>query len=173
MRIDSVKAMDQLQVRRLDADEWPALRDVRLRALQDSPDAFASSHIEEVDRPESWWIDGMARLAWFVTEADGRIVGLVAGMPLGGDRREVISMWVDPAHRGTGVADRLLDAVVAWAKAEGATGLCLAVAEDNPRARHFYERAGFIPSGPGESLRSRPDVCTTEMRLEFAAPPVR
>ena len=142
-----------------------------MRALQQSPAAFASSYAEEADRPESWWVDGMTRLAWFVAEDDGQIVGLVAGMPLDGDRSEVISMWVDPAHRGTGIADGLLGAVVAWAEAEGATGLCLAVAEDNPRARHFYERAGFFPSGPGESLRSRPDVCTTEMRLELREAP--
>jgi GNAT superfamily N-acetyltransferase len=153
-------------VRRVPSEEWETLRAVRLRALQDSPEAFSSSLAEEIDRPDSWWKDGTQHLAWFVAEEDGQVVGLVAGMPFG-DIPEVISMWVEPERRGTGVADELLAVVVTWAKSEAATGLSLAVAQDNHRAGRFYERAGFAPTGPGEALRSRPDVCTTEMRLTF------
>lgn len=153
-----------MTVRRVRSDEWRELRAVRLRALEDSPDAFASSLAEETVRPDDWWVEGTRRLAWFVAEHDGEVVGLVAGMPLE-DTPEVISMWVDPRHRGTGIADDLLAAVVAWARAEGAKALCLAVAQDNHRARRFYERAGFSSTRPGAVLRSRPEVCTTEMRL--------
>lgn len=153
-------------VRRVPSEEWETIRAARLQALRDSPHAFASSHAEEVIRPDDWWIEGAHRLAWFVAEEDGMIVGLVAGMPLG-DTPEIISMWVEPGHRGTGVAEDLVGAVVAWAKTEGARGLCLAVAQDNDRARRFYERVGFVPTGDGPTLRSRPDVCTTEMRLSL------
>ena len=150
-------------VRRLDPAEWRTARAVRLRALQESADAFASSYGEEVDRPDDWWVSGMSRLAWFVAEQDGEVVGVVAGMPVG-DSPEVMSMWVEPEHRGSAVAQDLLAGVVAWAEAQGAVALCLAVAQDNHIARRFYERAGFVPRGPGEALRSRPEVCTTEMR---------
>lgn len=146
--------------------EWRTVREVRLRALEDAPEAFASSFAEEVDRPEAWWIEGMTKLAWFVAESDDAVVGVVAGMPVG-DHVEVISMWVAPSHRGTGAADALLSAVVEWAAAQGKAGLCLALASDNDRARHFYERGGFVATGPGVALRSRPEICTTEMRLEF------
>lgn len=108
----------------------------------------------------------MDKLAWFVAETDGEVAGLVAGMPAA-DHREVISMWVAQDHRGRGVADALLEAVTRWAEADGATGLCLAVAAGNDRARRFYERAGFAPSGATQPMRSRPDVCTTEMRLDL------
>jgi GNAT superfamily N-acetyltransferase len=155
-----------MHVRRFDTTEWPTVRAARLRALQESPDAFSSSYAEEVHHCDDWWVEGMTRLAWFVAEEGDGVVGIVAGMPFG-DHLEVISMWVDPDHRGRGVGDALLAAVVAWAKAEGAVGLCLAVAQSNHSARRFYERAGFIPSGPGEPLRSRPEVCTTEMRLHL------
>lgn len=128
---------------------------------------FASSVEEEVDRPDTWWIAGMTKLAWFVAEENAEVVGIVAGMPLGG-RTEVISMWVEPDHRGSGAAESLLSAVAKWAETQGDVGLCLAVASDNARARRFYERSGFAVAGAGEPLRSRPEICTTEMRLEFS-----
>ena len=159
-----------MSVRQLRPDEWQTARDVRLRALQESPDAFASSYAEEIERPDSWWEEGARKLAWFVAEDGKNVVGVAAGMPVD-EHCEVISMWLDPEHRGRGAADDLVAAVAAWAGARGATGLCLAVAADNDRARRFYERAGFVATQAGEALRSRPSVCTTEMRLEFGAMP--
>ncbi|HLX87669.1 MAG TPA: GNAT family N-acetyltransferase [Acidimicrobiales bacterium] len=155
-----------MQVRRLGAEEWSVARAVRLRALADSPEAFHSTHEEELQRPDEWWIAGANRLAWFVAEEGDEVVGVAAGMP-GDDGPELISMWVDPGQRGTGAGRALTDAVVGWARSGGASGLCLAVAEGNDRARRLYERAGFVVLGPGEALRSRPEVCTTEMRLTF------
>jgi ribosomal protein S18 acetylase RimI-like enzyme len=156
----------EVTVRRLGPEEWRTARTIRLRALEESPRAFASSLGDEVDRPDTWWIEGMTKLAWFVAEERAHVVGVVAGMPLD-DHTEVISMWVEPDHRGGGVAEELLSAVAEWAGAKGDAGLCLAVASDNERARRFYERAGFSVTGAGQALRSRPEVCTTEMRLEF------
>jgi ribosomal protein S18 acetylase RimI-like enzyme len=108
----------------------------------------------------------MDKLVWFVADSEDQVVGVVAGLALA-DHTEVVSMWVDPAHRGSGVADELLTAVVQWAQARGDAGLCLAVASANDRARRFYERHGFVATGPGEPLRSRPEICTTEMRLDL------
>jgi ribosomal protein S18 acetylase RimI-like enzyme len=157
-----------VDVRRLQPGEWEILRQVRLHALQDAPDTFGSSFAEEDERPDTWWQASIERLAWFVAEDHGVVVGLVAGLPTG-ERPcpEVISMWVDPRHRGSSVATQLLDAVLDWARAAGAPEVALGVAEDNDRARRFYERAGFRPTGAGEPLRSRPTVRTLGMRLRL------
>ncbi|WP_143761607.1 GNAT family N-acetyltransferase, partial [Clavibacter michiganensis] len=46
------------------------------------------------------------------------------------------------------VADMLLDAVIAWARDRpNAQALRLEVHEDNPRARAYYERRGFVLTG--------------------------
>lgn len=167
-------------VRRLGPEEWPLLRTVRLRALRDAPLAFGSSFEEESTRPDDWWMASTSTLAWFVAEADGDAegagpsdhgaVGLAAGWPgtEPGGCPEVISMWVAGPWRGRGVADALLSAVIDWAASTGAPALCLAVADGNDRARRFYERAGFRATGHSEPLRSRPAVCTWEMRLSLA-----
>lgn len=55
---------------------------------------------------------------------------------------QLYSLYVLPEHHGTGVGQALLDAVVPAGPAQ------LWVAEENPRARRFYERNGFVPDGP-------------------------
>lgn len=56
--------------------------------------------------------------------------------------RELYSIYVLSAHHGGGAGPALLDAVLpAGVPAQ------LWVAEENPRARRFYERNGFTPDG--------------------------
>jgi len=157
-------------IRRLGRQDWRLLREVRLRALQDAPDAFGSTFAEESEHSDDWWVTGTENLAWFVAENEGEAVGLAAGIPVGAEwnRRdcpEIISMWVESSRRGTDVAHTLLKTVIAWAESEGAREVSLSVADGNDRARRFYERAGFIPTGDRQPLRSRPALGTREMRL--------
>jgi GNAT superfamily N-acetyltransferase len=56
-------------------------------------------------------------------------------------------MYVHPDARGAGVAAALIDAVVAWAAAEGATELVLSVKRANAVARRAYLRHGFVDHG--------------------------
>lgn len=58
----------------------------------------------------------------------------------------VSDLWVSEAARRQGLARRLLDAVMRDAAAVWAAGyLKLTVADDNARARAFYDRLGFRP----------------------------
>jgi GNAT superfamily N-acetyltransferase len=54
-------------------------------------------------------------------------------------------MLIDAAERGAGLGRRLLAAVEAEARRRGASRLYLAVLEENPRGRAFWEREGFRP----------------------------
>jgi ribosomal protein S18 acetylase RimI-like enzyme len=159
-------------VRRLGASEWPLLRAVRLRALADAPDAFGSTFDAEAGRSDEWWAASASNLAWFVATAGAGgddQVGLVAGLPPGEepDSRSVISMWVAATHRGRGVAVALLDAVERWARADGATALCLRVSDRNARAQRFYARQGFAPTGEREPLHSDPTANALGMRRDL------
>jgi ribosomal protein S18 acetylase RimI-like enzyme len=63
-----------------------------------------------------------------------------------GDAVELISMWVAPAHRGTGLAGRLIEQLVAWAAGRGLDTV-LMVRDDNEAAIRSYARAGFVDLG--------------------------
>lgn len=146
-----------IALRRVTADDWEQWRAVRLAALADAPAAFGSTLADWAEAPGHRWrtrlsLPGALDL---VVDVDGTTVALASGVPDPDDpaRVELISMWVDPAVRGQGVARLLIDAVARWAAASGATTLELAVVPDNAVARRVYERAGFTATDtPGDPL---------------------
>lgn len=60
---------------------------------------------------------------------------------------ELARFYVASAHHGHGLAQRLFEAVLSWARREGHDGLWLQVWEESPRARRFYARQGMEDIG--------------------------
>lgn len=158
-----------VEVRRVSADEWQSLRDVRLRALADAPVAFATRVEEARLRPEEWWVDWAARSAAGASQAmflawdETKPVGIV-GTYVEDERRWLISMWTDPGARGRGVGRALVEATAAFAQASGSHELFLQVLVGNDSALSLYRACGFEDDGPGEPHDKRP---TLQMRLEL------
>ena len=136
-------------------DDWGVVRDVRLAALADAPDAFESSLAREQALPEADWRGlvraGGQRLAWLGDAPVGLARGTVHG-----DEHHLVGMWVSPAARGYGVAAALVRSVVDWAHSVGAPRLFLWVVGDNTAAQALYRRAGFAPTGRTQPLSTRP-----------------
>jgi RimJ/RimL family protein N-acetyltransferase len=87
-----------------------------------------------------------------VADADGAIAGYVQigpSIPVPSNRHVLMvrGLAVDPAHRGRGIARRLVDAAVAEARARGARRLTLRVLGPNAAARRVYEACGFVVEG--------------------------
>jgi ribosomal protein S18 acetylase RimI-like enzyme len=186
--LDGMKASD-VQVRRAHPDEWATVRDVRLAALADAPDAFASTLSRERGRTEPQWRSRIGAWPWFLAWRAGTPAGLVAAVPdqpasgppaadpPARDPRgwHLVSMWVSPQVRGTGVAELLIGAVVDHARAVGAPRITLWVALGNARARAFYLRMGFTPTGRRQAYpRDGADALDEEelaRPVRSAAPP--
>ena len=147
-------------VGRLGSEDWETLRSVRLEALRESPESFGRSHAEEADLDESYWRGLFSpSTAWFQAEIGGDSVGLAVGIAARPDdvdpeAAHLGSMWVAPSVRGSGVADFLVNAVVAWTKETGHPRLVLWVFDDTPRAAAFYRRAGFTETGQMRTFES-------------------
>jgi ribosomal protein S18 acetylase RimI-like enzyme len=162
-------------LRRLGAHEWRSYRDVRLRALGDTPDAFGSTLDVERQRSDEHWSDRLASGAtseWdfpLVVEEGDRFVGLAWGKidPVAPETAHIFQMWVAPESRGRGYGAMLLDTVVKWARAIGAKHLLLNVTCGDTPATRLYARAGFKPVGEPEPLRSGSPILAQPMRLEL------
>jgi ribosomal protein S18 acetylase RimI-like enzyme len=148
-----------VDLRIMSADDWRTWRSLRLAALTDAPGAFGSRLQEWVNAPEDRWrqrlsIPGAIDLLAFDAD-ENAAVGMATGTPDedDGGRAQLISMWVDPAARGRGVATALITAIAHWAASYGAATLALSVMPDNAAARRTYEGNGFIVSRePGDLL---------------------
>jgi GNAT superfamily N-acetyltransferase len=78
-----------------------------------------------------------------VATVDGAVAGFIMVVD-----DEVEQVYVSALHRGTGVADVLIDEAERQARANGYGKAWLAVVAANARARAFYERAGWFDEGP-------------------------
>ena len=136
-----------MEILRIGPDEWEVFRELRLRALREASYAFGSRYDDWAEAPETSWRDRLANVPLnLVARMDGELVGMASGVVEDEDGAELISMWVDPAARGSGVAAALIEAVVEWARSAG-RATYLMVRSENGRAIAAYARAGFVDLG--------------------------
>lgn len=143
--------IDGLRIHRLTANEWALWRQVRLRALAESPEAFGSklADWQGAGDTEERWRERFDHVEFnAVALHQAQPVGAVGGMRHDDGRLELVSMWVAPECRGEGIGTVLIDAVLDWATQSSATDLLLAVRRGNLPAIALYERTGFVVSGP-------------------------
>lgn len=130
------------------------LRSIRLRALQDAPDAFGTTYEEASAYAEETWTRHAIELPTFVAVDNGRDVAMVrcARDRERPDTAFLISMWVAPEVRRRRIGRTLIDLVVAWARANDVSRLLLDVADLNVPAVALYASKGFEPTGNVGSL---------------------
>ncbi|MFK3790377.1 GNAT family N-acetyltransferase [Pseudomonas piscis] len=166
-----------ISTRSIKANEWPQYRDMRLRALEDSPDAFASTLEDEAARTDEEWAARIAAglaggndLPLFAFKGS-QACGLVwCKLPVAESAvADIYQMWVDPACRGLGAGAALLEQVLAWARGKGARRIRLGVTYARTPAMHLYQACGFRPVGALEPLRAGSSLMSQAMELELAA----
>ena len=156
---------------RLTPEHVSRLRSIRLRALSDAPDAFGSTFEEAAARQPAGWAKQLRDLPTFVAVRDGRDVGMVrcARDATVTDTAWLISMWVAPEARRTGVGSLLVDGVIDWARSTSVSRLLLDVADDNAPAIALYARKGFEPNGEAGSLPApREDIREHQRELRLS-----
>lgn len=133
-----------------DADDY---RRVRLEALRLYPAAFGADYADEAALDPAQFVERLSAAGFtrFGAFADGNLVGL-AGLQIRSGAKEqhkarLFSMYVDAAHRGTGLSEQLVAAVIAGAREAGAVVLQLSANAGNVPALRFYRRMGFATYG--------------------------
>ena len=137
-----------------DADTFQALM---LFALRELPAGFAVTY-GEVEAETMGSVrerlrhadDPMSRVFGAFAD-DGTLVGIVGirqyGLLRMRHKATVGRMYVAPSHRRGGLARRLIDEVLAFARGVGIEQVNLIVDDHNTAARRLYESIGFVPFG--------------------------
>jgi ribosomal protein S18 acetylase RimI-like enzyme len=163
-----------VELRRLREDDAGLLREVRLRALREAPEAFATRLEEARAWPPERWAEMAIETDSQVTVValDGeRGVGMVSGWTLENGNVWLARLWVEPGARRAGVGLHLIDAVVEWARERGAAALELSVIADNRAAAALYAQAGFAETGRRRPLPADPS--RTEVFMSRPVGPAR
>jgi len=161
----------EIEVRQLTEDDAEIYREIRLQALELHPEAFQATYESAADLPLDAFRQRLRRYALFGGFIDGTLCGIVGFLPLKNPKIShkglIWGMYVKEEARGSGLAEKILDAVVDYARGE-VEQLLLSVIEDNGRARRFYEKMGFEPYGlERRALKIGDRYYDEEFRVKF------
>lgn len=161
-------------LRPLSPDEVALHRDVRLRALRDSPASFGESFAEAAARPIAHWerltrsVTAPSRQVMLLAHEGDDVLGSTYGL-LDRERSDagrVGGMWVEPTWRRRGVGRALLQEVLRWARAQHVQRLGLWAPAHSPAAIALYARAGFRDTGLRQPHPIDPSLTLMEMVTE-------
>lgn len=163
-------------IERITPDTALVFKQVRLRALAESPAAFSSTYDRESQFPDEEWVRRAARWGGEGNDAiflafDGEAACGIVGSYIekeSPERAQVISMWVDPEYRRSGVGKLLIDTVMEFNRAREIYELVLMVTSVNMGAIAFYEQLGFRKTGAKSQYPNDPSIIEYEMMLRLA-----
>ena len=146
-----------INVRPIRADDLPAYKALRLEALQAHPEAYSSDYADQAGDPDSVWsgrIQSSLEGKWsriFLAEDSGELAALLAAYRDKGAKvchsAMLVNVYVRPKWRGQGLADRMVQEAISWARSVGVRIVRLTVITSNTRAIRCYTRCGFRVCG--------------------------
>lgn len=139
---------DTIQIIQPHSNDWSKVKAIRLKALQNDPQAFGSTYEKEVGRSDEEWQQSLVLLEdeiLLCAEKQSEYVGIIGAFQKDESTWMVKAMYVEPEYRGTGVSDELMEKIL------------LAILQKSPQAKielmvnvtqlaavRFYERHGFV-----------------------------
>jgi len=137
-------------------DDAEAITDVHIRTWQRAyAHVFGAERLDQLDlgrRREQWrsWL-AEPQPHWHVevAERDGRVVGFtwLGESREAADEGELYAIYVLPEAWGGGEGPALMQRTLELLRQDGFRTAILWVLSDNPRARRFYEREGWVADG--------------------------
>ncbi len=140
-----------VEIIHLPPNQWQHYRQIRLEALQTAPQAFTTTYAEMVDQPAAFWQERLAKVEagagnwlWFARSGE-RMVGMMgAYLPEGSSQAVIVSVYVAPEFRGTGVSRALMAALLSeLGQMQGIRTLELSVTQGQAAALGLYKHFGF------------------------------
>ena len=133
-------------IRLLNQEEWESWKNLRLEALYNEPEAFCTSFEQESNRSDEEFKAILSHNAIFGAFEDDELIGASGFVSLSSlktqHRGTLWGMYVKVNHRRKGIADSLINTIIAHAKSH-VIQLHLTVMESNFGAMRLYHKHGF------------------------------
>ncbi len=120
---------------------------------------------------QSWWAElaGRPRRSYVIGDQGGAVLGY-AGVDLGGEVADVMTIAVAASVQGNGLGTLLMAWLIAEARHGGANYLMLEVRADNDAAQRLYYKAGFVLLTMRRKYYQPGGVDALIMRLDLRGP---
>lgn len=136
----------------LPVSKWRAYRDLRVRAIQESPQAFLDTEQEARVFPEKKWkqrlADAAADKSWqMFVKLQGKLVGMIGAFRneenVQNNSATAVGLWVAPEARGKGVGRKLMETLVDALEKKSIKTVYLSVNVEQKSAIALYKKLGF------------------------------
>lgn len=162
-----------MEIRELVPTDAEAYLFIRLEALKNSPDAFASSYEEEKDKPSDYYksrFTAPTNVFTFGAFEDSELIGVVTLVKEQliklRHRANIVAMYIKPGKRGNGIGKALVSKVIEKAdKLEDIEQLYLSVVTTNTSAKSLYSSCGFEVFGKEKRALKFKDTYYDEVHM--------
>lgn len=142
---------NSVEIVELQQDEWEMYRDLRLKAVQEAPEAFGTTYEEELAVTMEDWKRRL-NFNMIFAKSENRIIGMIGAVI---DYRSklnhvalVISFYVIPEFRNKGIGGLLLDNIInKLKKQKNIRKINLKVTTNQAAAVKLYKKNGFHING--------------------------
>ncbi len=140
----------EVKIRQLTAADAFVYRECRLEALRGNPEAFGSTYEQEYPQALDWFAGRLRSADMFGAFRDAELLG-IAGLLVSKGQKEahkglLVSMYVRPGARKTGLGRQLVETIIEFAR-ERVEVIQLSVVSENEGAIRLYQELGFTEWG--------------------------
>ena len=143
--------LNNFVISKITATEWKIYKRIRLEALLDSPQAFATKYEDAVNRGSESWKKQCSDMEQ--GDSAFAFIGYLDNVPISlcglyrnktnFEEWEIVQVWTVKNFRGKGISEKMFVYAIDWAKNKNIKKLLAKVYSDNIRAKKFYEKMGF------------------------------
>lgn len=165
--------------RKLTSEDWRWYRDIRLRSLEEVPQAFESSLIEESNFDETVWRQRLESTAssfclgaFIETGELVAVAGFAQGHKLKTQHKSYLwGVYVLPNARGFGIASGLMKSIIKEFDAlKTVSSLQLTVTANNTQAIDLYKKFGFKEYGLEKDALRVTGISYDELLMHLVKP---
>ena len=165
-----------MEFRQLVAEDASAYWELRLEALQNSPEAFGASYEEAIQRDnpiervkDNFKVKGNYTFGAFEQHTLIGVVTLLQESALKmRHRANIFAMYISPTARGKGIGKALMEMAIEQAKEnQEIEKINLSVVSSNKAAKNLYIQLGFIVFGTEEKALKVEDTYYEEQHMSL------
>lgn len=153
--------MEEIKIVMLNPNDWELYKDIRLKSLQNEPQAYLSSYARSSTELDEKWRERLelaqeGKRQWLsFVKAGEEIVGMAGAWITEeeSETAEIISVYLAQKYRGQGIGKRLMEHLISTIKQNSdIKRLTLEVNSTQPSAVKLYESCGFRVTGKSNRI---------------------